>query len=149
MFLFQKNHVKQIILGTKTQTRRNHKTWRANVGAIHQVRTELFGKPHCHIRITSKWKERLGDISIGDARAEGGYMRGEYITGLIKMLKGAIDRNTVLKVYRFEVVKCKICGFVIEGSIVGSIQNPQTGDKWPVCGGCYRRYKLGEEAIES
>ena len=104
MFLFQKNHVKQIMLGTKTQTRRNHKRWRANVGAIHQVRTELFGKPHCHIRILSRWEERLGDISHASARAEGGYTPAGYISGLIRMHKGALDINSVLKVYEFELV---------------------------------------------
>ena len=105
MFLFQKNHITQIMLGTKTQTRRNHKKWRANVGAIHQVRTELFGKPHCHIRITRRWLQRLCDISVADARAEGGYKPKEYIDGLIEMLRGTIDRYYVLKVYEFELVK--------------------------------------------
>ena len=105
MFLFQKNHVKQIMLGTKTQTRRNHKKWRANVGAIHQVRTELFGKPHCHIRITARRKERLGDIDHADAHAEGGYTPDEYIDGLIEMHGGRLDIDSVLKVYQFELVK--------------------------------------------
>ena len=146
MFLFQENHVKQIILGTKTQTRRNHRHWRANIGSIHQVRTELFGKPHCHIKVIERWKERLGDISVGAARAEGGYMRDEFIVGLIDMLRGAVDINSVLKVYRFEVVKCRVCGFVIEERITGSIENTHTGDKWPVCKNCVRACKRGEEA---
>jgi hypothetical protein len=85
MFLFQENHIKQIMLETKTQTRRNHKKWRANVEAIHQVRSTLFGKPHCHIRIVNRWEERF--------------------EGLIEMHKGAVDINTVLKVYVFELVK--------------------------------------------
>ena len=105
MFLFQKNHVKQIMLETKTQTRRNHKTWRANVGAIHQVRTELFGKPHCHIRIIDRWEERLSDISMASAIAEGGYTPTEYMAGLIEMHNGALGFDSVLKVYEFELVK--------------------------------------------
>lgn len=105
MFLFQENHVKQIILGTKTQTRRNHRHWRANVRAIHQVRTELFGKPHCHIRIIDRWEERLGDIGVAEAHAEGGYTPDEYIDGLIEMHRGAVNTDTVLKVYQFELVK--------------------------------------------
>ena len=143
MFLFQKNHVKQIMLGTKTQTRRNHRHWRANVGSIHQVRTELFGKPHCHIRILSRWKERLGDIDHADAHAEGGYSPHEYMDGLIEMHKGALDIDSILKVYAFEVVKCQVCGFVIEGRIVGSIKNTQTGDNWLVCKNCVRACKRG------
>jgi hypothetical protein len=105
MFLFQENHIKQIMLETKTQTRRNHKKWRANVEAIHQVRSTLFGKPHCHIRIVNRWEERLGDISLASAIREGGYTPSEYIEGLIEMHKGAVDINTVLKVYVFELVK--------------------------------------------
>jgi len=145
MFLFQKNHVKQIMLGTKTQTRRNHKKWRANVGAIHQVRTELFGKPHCHIKITSRWEERLGDIDDADAHAEGGYTADEYIDGLIEMHKGALDIDSILRVYAFEVVKCRVCGHVIKGKIVGRLTNPHTGDEWPVCKSCYHDCKRGEE----
>lgn len=105
MFLFTKNHVKQIMLGTKTQTRRNHKKWRANIGVVHQVRTSRFGKPHCHIRIIRRWEERLGDISKEDAFAEGGYTPDEYIHGLIEMLGGRIDIDSVLKVYEFEIAK--------------------------------------------
>jgi hypothetical protein len=105
MFLFQENHVKQIMLGTKTQTRRNTRHWRANIGAVHQVRTEMFGKPHCHIKIIARWKERLGDIDNADAHAEGGYNPDEYIDGLIGMHRGAVDIETILKVYQFELVK--------------------------------------------
>ena len=141
MFLFQENHIEQIILGTKTQTRRIHKKWRANVRAIHQVRTELFGKPHCHIRILNRWEQRLGDINYADAHAEGGYAPDEYIPGLIDMHKGKINIDSVLKVYEFEVVKCQLCEKVIRGKIMGFITNMVTGDKWPLCKGCSHDYK--------
>ena len=137
MFLFQKNHIIQIILGTKTQTRRNHKKWRANVGTIHQVRSELFGKPHCHIKIIDRWEQRLGDIDNVDAHAEGGYTPDEYIDGLIEMHKGALDIDSVLKVYTFELVTCQECGHTIREKIIGSIKNISTGDKWPMCRKCY------------
>lgn len=141
MFLFQTNHVEQIILGTKTQTRRDHKKWRANVGSIHQVRTTLFGKPHCYIRITRRWEQRLGDISVADAKAEGGYTPKEYIAGLIEMHGGAITADFVSKCYAFEVVRCKLCENVICEKIMGFITNMVTGDKWPLCKGCSRDYK--------
>ena len=105
MFLFQKNHIDQIQKETKTQTRRNHKRARARVGAIHQCRTELFGKPHCHIRMTRVWTERLGAISYADAQAEGGYHQEEYINGLIEMHKGKLTRSSLLWCYEFELVK--------------------------------------------
>lgn len=105
MFLFKENHIKQIKLGTKTQTRRIHKKWRANIGAVHQVRTKLFGKPLCHIRIICRWEERLGDISIVDAYKEGGYTVDEYIKGFIEMYNGSLDKDFIVKCYEFELVK--------------------------------------------
>lgn len=105
MFLFKENHVDQIKRGTKTQTRRIHKKWRANIGAVHQVRTELFGKPHCHIRIIRRWEERLGDISAADAHVEGGYTTDDYIKGFIEMYNGSLDADFVVKCYEFELVK--------------------------------------------
>ena len=105
MFLFKENHVEQIKRETKTQTRRIHKKWRANIGAVHQVRTKLFGKPHCYIRITNRWEERLGDISIVDAYREGGYTPDDYINGFIEMYNGSIDVDFIVKCYEFELVK--------------------------------------------
>ena len=105
MFLFQKNHIDMIRKGTKTQTRRNHKRARAKVGAIHQCRTELFGPPHCHIRVTRVWQERLGDINYADAHQEGGYSPYDYIKGLIEMHKGKLTVDSVLACYEFELVK--------------------------------------------
>jgi len=105
MFLFKKNHIEQIWAGTKTHTRRNHKKWRANLGSVHQVRSELFGKPHLHIRILSRWEERLGDISVVSALKEGGYTPEEYIAGMIEMHKGKVNIDSILKVYVFEVVE--------------------------------------------
>lgn len=105
IFLFKENHVKQIKLKKKTQTRRIHKKWRANIGAVHQVRTELFGKPHCYIRIIRRWEERLGDISIVDAYREGGYTVDEYIKGFIEMYDGNLDEDFIVKCYEFELVK--------------------------------------------
>ena len=105
MFLFQKNHIDMILQGTKTQTRRNHKRARAKVGAVHQCRTELFGKAHCHIKITRVWQERLGAITALDAKKEGGYTRLQYIVGLIEMHECKINVNSVLWCYEFELEK--------------------------------------------
>lgn len=105
MFLFKPHHVDMIKAGTKTQTRRNHKAFRAKVGAIHQVRTELFGKPHCHIKVLRRWVERVRDISKDDANAEGGYSREDYIKGLCEMHKGKLTPDSVVKCYEFELVE--------------------------------------------
>lgn len=111
MFLFQKQHIDMIRAGVKTQTRRNHKQPRAIVGAIHQCRTELFGKAHCHIKVLRVWQERLDAISEEDAKVEGGYTREEYITGLIEMHKGKLTPASLLWCYEFvRTAVCPDCG---------------------------------------
>jgi hypothetical protein len=66
------------------------------------LKTEsIFAK----IKILKVWEERLGDISEADAKAEGGYGRQEYIDGVIDMHGGAIDEDTVLFVYEFELAE--------------------------------------------
>jgi len=70
--LFKPEFVEPILRGSKTQTRR---IWRrgprVKPGGIYQARTKLFGKPFALLKVTRIWKERLGDISDEDARAEG------------------------------------------------------------------------------
>jgi hypothetical protein len=72
MLLFLEEFVEPILAGHKTQTRR---VWgekpRAKVGARHQARTSLFGKPFAILLITARRRERLGDISAADAVREG------------------------------------------------------------------------------
>lgn len=105
MFLFQKHHIDMIRAGNKTQTRRNHKAPRARLDSVHQCRTELFGRPHCHIHIIRVWQERLGDISREDAINEGGYDRDDYISGLIEMHKGKLTVDSLIWCYEFELVE--------------------------------------------
>ena len=132
MFLFQKNHIKQVKLGTKTQTRRNHKRARAKVGAVHQCRTELFGPAHCHIRITRVWQECLGAISYTDSQAEGGYQQEEYIRGLIDMHKGKLTRTSMLWCYEF--VRTEVCPDCGKEAGIDNFQ------RW-ICGDCDRVIK--------
>ena len=129
MFLFKLFHLAMIEDGTKTQTRRNHKKFRARVGSVHQVRTELFGKPHCHIRIIRRWEERIGSITHADALAEGGYERENYINGLLEMHQGKLVRNSTVKCYEF--IRTEVCPDC--GKECG-IDNHQ---RW-ICGHCMR-----------
>jgi hypothetical protein len=71
MISFKPEHVRPILEGRKTQTRRlGKKRW--NVGAVHQCRTRLFdGEPFASVRITSVRRERLGEISDDDVEREG------------------------------------------------------------------------------
>jgi hypothetical protein len=78
MISFKPEHVRPILEGRKTQTRRlGKKRW--NVGAIHQCKTRLFhGEPFTRVRITSVRRERLGDISDEDVVSEGYKTRADY-----------------------------------------------------------------------
>lgn len=72
------NHVKQIIAGTKTQTRR--KSGGYVVGKTYSIqpgRTEQ-GIPEGRILITDKRSESSASISVEDAEAEGGYAPYEF-----------------------------------------------------------------------
>jgi hypothetical protein len=76
------NHIQQIIRGTKTQTRRIQKLnltnlTRFQVGASYSIQPGRgkYGIPEGRIKITEIRMEKRGErISMGDARAEGGYM---------------------------------------------------------------------------
>jgi hypothetical protein len=104
MILFKPYHVEEIIAGRKTQTRRIWKRPRAKVGAVHLVKTELFSKEHhCKIRILDVRRERLGDISEDDARAEGGYTVAEYIE-VWREINGVWNPDQDVFVVTFEVV---------------------------------------------
>lgn len=79
MILFKEYHIKLILDGTKTQTRRVWKDQRMKVGSIHQIKTSFFNTDFfAKILITGVRKERLGDITEEDARKEGGYSVEQY-----------------------------------------------------------------------
>lgn len=104
MILFKPCHVEMIKAGAKTQTRRVWKRPRAKVGSIHKVKTVMLSKDyHCKIRILDVRRERLGDISEDDARAEGGYTVAEYIE-IWKAINGVFDPDQLVYVVDFEVV---------------------------------------------
>lgn len=80
--IFTKNHIEDILRGTKTQTRRN--SGRYKIGktyAIQPCRT-CKGIPDGRILIKEKWLEDKMEypvmISWGDAQAEGGYAPQNY-----------------------------------------------------------------------
>ena len=105
MFLFKDFFIHMIVKRIKTQTRRLHKRARAKVGAIHQCRTTLFGKPFAHIKILRVWQERLKDISQVDVYAEGLHMTPEeFVEGFMEIQPKALP-DTLLYCYEFELVE--------------------------------------------
>lgn len=79
MILFKQEHVRPILKGEKTQTRRvGTKRW--NVGSIHQAKTQMLIKSYfARLRILDVRQELLGDITPEDALKEGGYTVEEFI----------------------------------------------------------------------
>ncbi len=99
--IFSVDHIKQIIAGTKTQTRRKSPAYR--VGRTYAIqpgrkRAILEGR----ILITRKREEKYldGGISVVDALAEGGYMPGQYEALFKNMYPGWIIRYA----YTFEFI---------------------------------------------
>ena len=74
MILFKEPGVGKILRGEKTQARKPWARARAKEGAEHLVyrRPPMTGeKPFAKLLITRVWKQRLGDMSEAEARAEG------------------------------------------------------------------------------
>jgi len=70
--LFKKKHIKMILAGRKTQTRRiPGKSANYSVGRVYAIRDRWFSKAQGYILITRKFRQRLGDISLEDIRKEG------------------------------------------------------------------------------
>ena len=79
--IFSKDHIQQIIAGTKTETRRKSPAYR--VGRTYAIQPGRKKRiPDGRILITRKREEKYldGGISVVDALAEGGYTPGQYET---------------------------------------------------------------------
>lgn len=108
-------HKPKILNQEKTQTRRRISRFKKGpkkgkvvppykVGSVQPCQTSMFSKPFAYVRILRRWVERLGDISVQDAYAEGGYAPQEYVSLVIDMYDDAIDANEVLWCYEFQVI---------------------------------------------
>jgi len=70
MALFKKQHIKLILEGRKTQTRRRHKhPWKP--GRIYRIKVSWFKSTPYRIKILRRFRQRLGDMTEEDAKAEG------------------------------------------------------------------------------
>ena len=80
MLLFKPEHVKPILDGTKTQTRRIWKRARAKAGSVHKAKLGLFSKEFfALLKIKAVWREEFHSITEEEAKKEGGYTRESYI----------------------------------------------------------------------
>lgn len=104
MILFKDYHIKPILRGRKTQTRRAWKRQRVKIGSIQKVKTHVLSTEyHCKIRILEVHQERLGDISADDVYAEGYSSLDEYVDAWIE-INGFFNPDQIVYVVTFEFV---------------------------------------------
>jgi len=100
---FKSDNIKKILNGTKTQTRRRGKH-QLKLGHVYGIKANWFKKAAAYVRITRKFKERLGDISGEDIQKEGYRNIWEYKAEWIK-LHGHWDPDIIVTAYEFELEK--------------------------------------------
>lgn len=102
MVLFKKHLVPLILEGRKTQTRRLHKhQWK--LGKTYQVKTNYYSRIEAHIRVTRKFNQRLGDISLEDVKKEGFNSLDDFKEAWRRINGNWTPDQTVI-VYEFEIV---------------------------------------------
>ena len=110
-FLFKKEHVRLILEGVKTQTRRRHKYPR-KAGKVYDIKRDWFHSTGDKILITRVRRQRLGEITPADAMAEGGYTVEEF-RKVWRRINGPWDPDKEVTVYDFKVVKTpRLNGFI-------------------------------------
>ena len=109
MILFREPSAQLILRGEKSQARKLWARARAKEGAEHLLyrRPPMTGeKPFARILVTRVWKQRIGDMTQDDARAEGWADTDAWIAQFIegKKLNGPIEDVEVYAL-AFEVIE--------------------------------------------
>jgi len=100
--LFKRHHIKKILRGEKTQTRRVSQR-KYKVGKVYGVRDRWYGQPKARILITRRFRQRLGDITEEDVRKEG-YSSLEEFKKAWEEIHGVWDPEDIVWVYEFKNV---------------------------------------------
>ena len=102
MVLFKRPLLFLVLQGRKTQTRRVHKQELA-VGRTYGVRSMWFEKSKGYIRVTRKFQQLLGDISLEDVRKEGFQSLDDFKRAW-ENIHGSWTPDQTVIVYEFELV---------------------------------------------
>ena len=101
--LFKRHHIKKILQGRKTQTRRTSQR-KYKVGRYYAIRDRLFGKPQGHIIITRRFQQKLGEISPEDLKKEGFNSLEDFRKAWIE-INASWDPEQIVTVYEFAYVE--------------------------------------------
>jgi len=101
--IFSEEHIRLILEGKKTQTRRRH-IHVLKVGRVYRIQRNWYEWTDIRIIITRAFQQRLGDISEEDARREGGYTLEEF-RSVWEEINGSWDPQEVVWVYEFEYME--------------------------------------------
>ena len=111
--IFKKHHLKMVIAGTKTMTRRVHKR-PLKAGRVYQLKRDWYHMIDERIKILRVFQERLGDITEEDARKEGGYTIEEF-KDVWRDITKAWTPDMEVTVYEFEMVEPETCEKIQQG----------------------------------
>ena len=102
MAIFKRKYIPLVLDGRKVQTRRVHKQeWQ--VGKTYAVRDTWFSKPKGYIVVLRKFRQRLGDISLGDVEKEGFHTLEEFQKAWTE-INGSWKPDLIVIVYEFKLV---------------------------------------------
>ncbi|MCW4018014.1 MAG: ASCH domain-containing protein [Candidatus Bathyarchaeota archaeon] len=100
--LFKKHLFAKVMDGTKTQTRRLS-TQNYKVGKTYGATCRRYQKSQAHIKLTRKTPQRLGDITIEDAKAEGFKTVEEFKQAWIECY-GTWNPDQIVNAYEFHKI---------------------------------------------
>jgi len=101
--LFKRHHIKKILQGRKTQTRRTSRR-KYKIGRYYAIRDHWFGKPQGHIIITRCFEQKLGEISLEDVKKEGFNSLEEFQKAWVNIY-GEWNLEQMVTVYEFVYVE--------------------------------------------
>ena len=102
MVLFKRHLLRLVLQRRKPQTRRTSR-YELTAGRVYPIKDNYCGQPRGYIKITQKFKQRLGDISEPEARAEG-FNSIEEFQRAWKAIYGSWNPEQVVIAYEFELV---------------------------------------------
>ena len=108
--IFQPEHIEKNKTGIKTETRRRWDKGMAYVGRYYPCMRDYRHKHDPEdgwILVNKVFRQRLGDMSQEDAKAEGGYTLAEYIKVWIR-INGGWNANEIVTVVKYKWVRYKI-----------------------------------------